>query len=210
MSTFSKLTPDQQADMIEKNLRTPLPIHMNSQSSLQHVLYGAGLTSAPDVVDDATFRRTAGSTIYRTVNNVYDGGLDLGFSAPDIAQQTMKSGQLRLPHGNTAVYGEGIYFAKSRSSSTVYGNVTGNISKTCVIESKFKPTAKIMSYNSARTGAQAEMRKGSKLGKALKKCSDPFSVYALSKGYQAMDNGMGYLIVMDRSCLVMNSKVTPK
>ena len=225
MQNFSRLTSAQQAAAINSALSTQLPSNLNSKSDLQKLLYSQGLTSAPDIVSDAhlkamkndyivdmggSSRVVRSNSLYRTVNSMYDGYNDISYTAPQIASMTMKSGQLYLPNGGKAVYGEGIYFATTRSASLAYGNTRGNMTKTCVMQAKFKPTAKIADYNTITRQVSAEISSGSQLGKALKKCSDPYSVYALCKGYQAMDNGYGYTIIMDRSCLAMTQTLTAK
>lgn len=210
MGTFAQLTADQQATAIENALRSSVPVNLNSNSDLQKLLYSQGLTSAPEVVTDAQLKAMKGRTLYRTVNSMYDSSNDIGFTAPQIAQMTMKSGQLYLPNGGKAVYGEGIYFADTLRGSTSYGKTTGDINKTCVMSAKIKAGTKTISTSRAWSDAQKEIKNNTKLGKALKKCSDPASVYALCKGYQTMDNGGGYHVILDRSCLAMSSTINPK
>ena len=66
-------------------------------------------------------------------------------------------------------------------------------------------------YSSASIGASQEIAKGTKLGKALSKCDNKsaISIYAMSKGYNVISNGMGYLNVLNRNAITVSSNITP-
>lgn len=210
MQSFANLTTSQQAAAINSALSTTLPDVLNNKSDLQKLLVSQNLTGVPTVVSPNQLSKTRGTTIYRTVNAIYDSNTDTGYTAPQIADQTLRSRHVRTSDGGTAVYGEGLYFATRLSSSLAYGKTRGDISKTCYMTAKISPSAKIITYNQAVRGADSEIRRGTQLGKALKLCSDPYSVYAVCKGYQAIDNQRGYINIIDRSCLTISDQYAAK
>lgn len=210
---FMQMTDDQKAQAITNALRGDVPDHLNKRSDLQKMLYNLGIDEKPQVVDDKTLNSMNGTEVYRTVDAVWDRNTDVSYTAPQIAKQVQAGRYTRVSGVGSSAYGEGLYFATDRGSSTAYGGVRGDVQKTCVMRGKLNNNARSISYSSAYTGAQREMNSGSALGNALKRCnttSGAMSIWALSKGYNVIDNGMGYINVLNRSALTLSSTVKPK
>ena len=209
-AAFASLSDDEKADAISQALRDGVPAHINQSSQYQAVLYNLGTNDKPEIVSDAQLRSMPGPTLYRTVNSVYDSSSDIAYSAPEIAAQTQIGKTTRVSSGGTAVYGDGIYFATSRSESTAYGNTRGNLNKTCVMTAKFNSSAKSIRYAAASAGATNEIRSGSKLGRVLGRMSrqSAISTWAFCQGYSVIDVG-SYQNVINRGALTMTRTITP-
>lgn len=207
---FMAMTDDQKATVIESAISQSVPAHL-AQNSFQSFIYNSGLNEKPDIVDDKTLNSMNGTELWRTVNNVYDRQNDISYNADQIARQIQAGRVTRVSDSGGSVYGRGIYFADSRSSSGVYGNARGNVKKTAVVRCKLNNNAKVISYSQAQSGAKAEIRSGSKLGRALAKCdsASQSSVYAMAKGYNVMTSGHGYYNVLNRNAVTMSSSVDP-
>ena len=207
---FMNMTDDERADAITSAIAKSVPDHLNNRSDYQKLIYDLNMNDKPQVVDDSTLDAMNGTECFRTVNSVFNKSSDISFTAPQIAKQTQAGRYTRVSSDGQACYGDGIYFAQQRRDSVVYGNTRGNIQKTCVMRAKLNSNAKIISYNSARRGAMNEMSSGSKLGRALRRCESEsaVSIYALSKGYNVIDAGNGYLNVINRGALTMSKTIT--
>ena len=207
-NTFMAMSDDDKADFIATNITQGVPVHL-AQNDFQRFVYNSGLNEKPDVVDDATLNSMTGTEIFRTVNNVYDSKNDISYNADQIAKQVMSGRVTRVSDNGGSVYGRGIYFANDYSSSTAYGNTTGNVKKTAVVRGKLNNNAKVINYNTADAGVSSEIKSGSKLGNVLKKCDSDsrVSIYAMSKGYNVIASGHGYLNVLNRNAITMSSSV---
>ena len=205
---FMAMSDDDKADFISSNIKQGVPAHL-AQNDFQRFVYNSGLNEKPDVVDDATLNTMSGTEIFRTVNNVYDRKNDISYNADQIAKQVMAGRVTRVSDNGGSVYGRGIYFASDYGRSTSYGNTTGNVKKTAVVRGKLNNNAKVINYNTARSGASSEMKSGSKLGKVLRKCDtdSQVSIYAMSKGYNVISNGYDYLNVLNRNAITMSSSI---
>lgn len=161
------------------------------------------------MVDDAVLDTMNGTEVFRTVNNVYNRRTDISYRADEIAAQVTKGSVTRVSDTGGSVYGRGIYFADNYSRSTVYGNARGNIQKSAVIRGKLNSNAKVISYSKATSGLQQEIASGSKLGRSLSRMDNKsaVSMYALSKGYNVISSGHGYLNILNRNAVTM-SKTT--
>ena len=209
---FMAMTDDEKADFIDKNIKSGVPAHL-AQNDFQKFIYNSGLNEKPDVVDDATLDKMTGTEIFRTVNNVYDRNNDISYNANQIADQVMKGRVTRVSDNGGSAYGRGIYFADTYNESAYgYGNTSGNIKKTAVMRAKLNNNAKIVSYHQAVSGARQEIASGSKLGKTLSKCDSASraSIYAMSKGYNVISSGSGYLNILNRNAITMSSTVKPR
>lgn len=208
---FMAMSDDDKADFISTNIKGGVPDHL-SDTSFQRFLYNSGLNEKPDIVSDATLDTMTGTEIFRTVNNVYNSKADLSYTAPQIAKQVMAGRDTRVSDDGGSVYGRGIYFADSYSSSASYGNTRGDIKKTAVMRAKLNNNAKVINYYTASQGVSNEIASGSKLGKTLKRCDSDsrVSIYAMSKGYNVIASGHGYLNVLNRNAITMSSDVKPK
>ena len=209
---FMAMTDDEKADVISDAIGKGVPDHL-SQADFQKFIYNSGLNDKPDVVDDATLDSMNGQELFRNVNNVYDDNNDIGYTAQQIAKQVMAGRVTRTSDNGGSAYGRGIYFATTYVSSSIYGNVRGNVQKTAVMRAKLNNNAKIISYNNAVNGCQKEIASGSKLGKALAKCdsASAHSIYAMCKGYNVISDGYNdYMNVLNRGALTMSSTIKPK
>lgn len=209
---FMAMTDDEKADFIATNIQAGVPAHL-AQNDFQRFVYNSGLNEKPDIVSDATLDTMTGTELFRTVNNVYDRSNDISYNADQIAKQVMAGRVTRVSDNGGSVYGRGIYFADSYSeSATYYGNTTGNVKKTAVMRAKLNSNAKVISYSGAVSGVSQEIKSGSKLGKTLAKCdrASQASIYAMSKGYNVISSGSGYLNVLNRNAITMSSSVKAK
>lgn len=209
---FMAMTDDEKADFIDANIKQGVPAHL-AQNDFQRFVYNSGLNEKPDVVSDATLDTMTGTEIFRTVNNVYDSNNDISYSADQIAKQVTAGRVTRVSDNGGSVYGRGIYFADSYSeSASVYGNTSGNVKKTAVMRGKLNSNAKVVNYYTAKQGVSQEMASGSKLGKTLRKCDSDsrVSIYAMSKGYNVISSGNGYLNVLNRNAITMSSDIKAK
>ena len=78
-----------------------------------------------------------------------------------------------------------------------------------MMRAKLNSNAKTILFSTAESGAVREMKSGSALGKALKKCntSSRASIYALSKGYNVIESGHGYYNILNRNAVTMSQTV---
>lgn len=209
---FIDMTPDEQANTIISAMNADIPDFL-SDSSMQRMSYQLGMDGKPTLVDDATLDSMSGTEIFRTVNQVYDRKNDVNYNADEIIDQIQNGDVTRFSDTGGSAYGRGIYFADSYSESSFYGNTRNNIKQTAMTRAKLNDKAKVITYNQASTGAQAEINSGSSLGKALAKCDrqSQSSIWALSKGYNVIssNNSRGYFNVLDRSALTMSKTVKP-
>lgn len=209
-NAFVGMSDDEKADVITSMISQDVPDHL-SDTDFQKFIYNIGLNDKPDVVDDATLDSMKGTEIFRTVNNVYDRKNDISYSADQIAKQVQAGRVTRTSDNGGSVYGRGIYFADNKLDSSMYGNTRGNVKKTAMVRAKVNSNAKTIDYSSAQAGARAEIRSGSKLGKALSKCdsSSAVSIYAMSKGYNVITSGHGYYNVLNRNAITMSKSINP-
>lgn len=210
-NTFMAMTDDEKADFISTNIQSGVPAHL-AQNDFQRFVYNSGLNDKPQVVDDATLDTMAGTEIFRTVNNVYDRNNDLSYTADQIARQVTAGRVTRVSDNGGSVYGRGIYFADNYNDSASYGNISGNIKKTAVMRGKLNSNAKVINYYTAIQGVSQEISSGTKLGKTLSKCdsSSQTSIYAMSKGYNVISSGVGYLNILNRNAVTMSSDFKAK
>lgn len=208
---FMAMTDDEKADFISANVKQGVPAHL-AQNDFQRFVYNSGLNEKPTVVDDATLDTMNGTEIFRTVNSVYDSKNDISYSADQIARQVTAGRVTRVSDNGGSVYGRGIYFADDYGSSTSYGSSSGSVKKTAVMRGKLNSNAKVVDYYTASKGASKEIASGSKLGKALSKCDSDsrVSLYAMSKGYNVISSGHGYLNVLNRNAITMSSDIKAK
>ena len=208
---FMAMTDDEKADFISANIKQGVPDHL-AQNDFQRFIYNSGLNEKPEIVSDATLDTMTGTEIFRTVDNVYNKQKDLSYSADQIAKQVTQGRYTRVSDTGGSVYGRGIYFADSYSDSTSYGGTRGNVKQTAVMRGKLNNNAKVINYNTASQGASREISSGSKLGKVLGKADSAsrVSIYAMSKGYNVISSGHGYLNVLNRNAITMSSDIKPK
>ena len=208
-NSFMAMSDDDKADVISNAINQDVPAHL-SDSDFQKFIYNSGLNDKPDVVDDATLNSMNGTELFRTVNNVYDRRNDVSYTADQIAKQVMAGRVTRTSENGGSVYGRGIYFADSKSDSTMYGNTRGNVQKTAQIRCKLNNNAKTIGYYSAINGVSKEIKSGSKLGKVLRKCDydSQASIYAMAKGYNVITSGHGYYNILNRNAVTMSKTIS--
>lgn len=208
---FMAMSDDDKADFINANIKQGVPAHL-AQNDFQKFVYNSGLNDKPNVVSDATLDTMTGTEIFRTVNSVYDSKNDISYNADQIAKQVIAGRVTRVSDNGGSVYGRGVYFADSYSDSASYGNVRGNTKKTAVMRGKLNNNAKVINYYTASQGVSNEIASGSKLGKTLRKCDSDsrVSIYAMSKGYNVISSGHGYLNVLNRNAITMSSDIKSK
>lgn len=172
-----------------------MPNFLNQSSQLQKFVYDAGVTDVPQVVSQAQLNKLPGQKIYRTVNSNYDSTTDVGMRADQVARQTMDS---TLPRVGDGMYGDGFYFAASKNESKLYGSTHRDVSRSAIMEAKLSSKAKVVNYSQLMSDYQNAGAQG-----------DP-AAYALKKGYNVIYvPGSRYYNVLDRSALVMSSKINP-
>ena len=207
---FKKMTDDQKADVIMQARNTQVPLFL-AQNDLQKVMYGIKMFDKPTLVDDSVLDSTPGKELFRTVNATNDPTNRIKYTATDVAMQNIRGSVARVSDSGGSVHGRGFYYADNYQGSVVYGNRSGDVSKTAVIRAKLSPTAKTISTHAASTGVTKEINSGSKLGKVLSKIGhqDQTAVWALAKGYDAMVASNGYHVVINRGALIASKKVNP-
>ena len=205
---FRKMTDDQKADVIMQARSTQVPVFL-AQNDLQKVLYGLKLNDRPTLVDDSVLDATPGKELFRTVNATNDPTNRIKYTAMDVASQVIKGSVTRVSDTGGSVHGRGIYFADNYRDSVAYGSRSGNVNQTAVIRVKLSPSAKVVSTSAASRGVTQEINKGSKLGKALSKIGhqDRTAIWALAKGYDVMEGGYGYHVVINRSALIASKDI---
>jgi hypothetical protein len=208
---FMAMTDDEKADFISANIKNDVPDHL-AKNDFQRFVYNSGLNEKPQIVDDATLDTMTGTEIFRTVNSVYDRQNDLSYTGEQIAKQVMGGRYTRVSDNGGSVYGRGIYFADSYSSSTSYGGTRGDSKKTAVMRGKLNSNAKVVNYYTASQGVSKEISSASKLGRVLKKADSDsrVSIYAMAKGYNVISSGHGYLNVLNRNAITMSKDVKAK
>lgn len=206
---FMKMNDDQKADVIDSMIKQGVPSHL-ADNDFQKMIYNIGLNDKPQLVDDATLNSMNGTELWRTVNNVYDRQNDISYTADQIARQVQAGRVTRVSDNGGSVYGRGIYFADNKTESSYYGNTRGNVQKTAQIRCKLNSNANIINHSKAVSGANAEISKGTKLGKVLSKCDrhSQASIYAMAKGYNVITSGHGYYNVLNRNAVTMSKTIS--
>ena len=207
---FRKMTDDQKADVIMQAQKTQVPVFL-AQNDLQKIMYGLKLNDKPTLVDDSVLDSTPGKELFRTVNATNDHANRIKYTAVDVANQVIKGSVTRVSDTGGSVHGRGIYFADNYRDSIAYGSNRGNVNQTAVIRVKLSPSAKVVTTSAAANGVAREISKGTKLGKALSKIGrqDQTAVWALAKGYDVMEGGYGYHVVINRSSLIASKTINP-
>ena len=202
---FMGMSDDDKADYIDQAIQRGAPVFL-ADNDFQRFIYNSHMNDRPQLVTDATLDSMNGTEVFRTVNSVYDSRHDISYTADQIAAQLTKGSVTRVSDTGGSVYGRGLYFADDYRSSTAYGSSRGDVKRTAVIRGKLNSNARVISYNNASSGMMQEARSGSKLGRSLSKMDheSAVSMYALSKGYNVITSGHGYLNVLNRNAVTMS------
>lgn len=207
-NNFMDMSDDQKADAISNLASQDAPVFL-ADNDFQKFTYNLGLNDKPQLVDDNVLDTMNGTELFRTVNSVNDSTNRMRWDADTIASQVQRGSVTRVSDSGGSVYGRGIYFADDYGESNLYGNTRGNIKKTAVVRAKLNSNAKIITYSKATSGMLSEMRSGSKLGKALRKCdqASAVSIYAMAKGYNVITSGGGYYNILSRNAITMSKTI---
>ena len=197
---FESMTDDEKADVIDKALRTGVPMFLDD-SGMQRFAYFTGMSDKPKVVSDSQLDGMRGHELFRTVSDAYNRQKDIGYTANDIIKQISQGDFTMYSDSGGSAYGKAIYFASSVGSSSGYAGRNASMMR-----------AKITGGNSISATAASNMyrsalARGDKLATACSK-ADPSSranLYALSKGYDVITTS-DYHMVLNRRCLTVSSK----
>ena len=203
-SDFEKMTDDQKADVIDKALRTGVPMFLDD-SGLQRFAYFTGMSDKPAIVSDAQLDKMSGRELFRTVSDVYNRQKDIGYTANDIIKQISSGDFTMYSDSGGSAHGKAIYFASSVSSSAVYAGRNSSMMRAKVTGGKaISQTAATNAYRSAYA-------RGDKLARACSRAggSSAVNLYTLAKGYDIITTS-DYHMVLNRRCLTVSDKVKPK
>ena len=197
---FEAMTDDQKADVIDRALRTGVPMFLDD-SGIQRFAYFTGMSSKPNVVTDAQLNQMSGHELFRTVNDAYDARKDIGYTANDIIKQITGGDFTMYSDSGGSAYGKAIYFASSVPSSAGYAGRGATMMRAKITGGKSISHSSIMSqYRNA-------LASGDKLAKACSRADSNSSVnlYALAKGYDVITSS-DYHMVLNRRCLTVSSQ----
>lgn len=214
LDAIQSMTPDEFAAFMESQQNAANPMSaVLYDSPVQRLIYEANVNGLPGIVPESQFRQLPGTTLYRTVNQAYDRDSDVNHPADRIARQTMKSSYNRIGGG---ISGDGLYFADSRSDSTVYGNVRGDVKQTAVMKAKLNANAKVVTMRQLKNELANEplrlqnaMQVPNMKGGGYISHNNNLSAYALYKGYNVIERS-GYYVVIDRSAITFSANITAK
>ena len=205
---FKNMTDDEKADVVEKALGVGLPAFLDD-SGIQKLAYFTGMKEKPTVVADDALDKMSGTELYRTVNNAYNRRTDIGYTSKDIAKQITDGDFTMYSDSGGSAHGKAIYFADNFGGSAAYGN---GRSDDLMIRAKIT-SGNVISERSLDTQFRNALGRGDKLAVACSKAdwSSQKNLYALAKGYDVVQAGNGYNMVLKRSALTVSSKtINPK
>lgn len=209
-NAFLAMNDDDKADVIAASIEQGVPDYL-ADNDFQRLLYNLNANDKPKLVSDAVLDKMDGEEIFRTVNAVNDSTSGINYSADLIAEQVLKGDSTRVSGDGASFYGRGIYFADNQYGASAYGKVKGDVKQTAQIRGKLNANARVMRYDKAQSGVNAEINSGSKLGKVLSRMDTDsrVSAYALAKGYNVIqDNyGQGYYAVLNRTAVTMSKSI---
>lgn len=199
-SDFEQMTDDQKADVIDKALRTGVPIFLDD-SGLQRFAYFTGMSDKPTVVSDGQLDKITGRELFRTVNDAYDRSKDIGYTANDIIKQISHGDFTMYSDSGGSAHGKAIYFASSPGSSSVYSGHGATMMRAKITGGKqITESAASAAYHSA-------LSRGDKLARACSQADRKSAVglYSLARGYDVITTS-DYCMVLNRRCLTVSNK----
>lgn len=201
-SDFEKMTDDQKADVITKALGVGLPMFLDD-SGLQKFAYFTGMSDKPTVVADSKLDSLSGTTLYRGIRDAYIDRADIGYSSNDIYKQIATGDFTMYSDSGGSVHGKAIYFGNSFGTAKGYAESAVNAKNPIVMRAKIT-SGKVISENTLHNQYNAALRRGDKLALACSNAghSSARNLYALAKGYDAIDGG--YTMVLNRRCLTVS------
>lgn len=199
-SKFEQMTDDEKADVIDKALRTGVPIFLDD-SGMQRFAYFTGMSNKPNVVSDSQLDGMQGHELFRTVNDAYDRRKDIGYTSNDIIKQITNGDFTMYSDSGGSAYGKAIYFASSVPSSAVYSGRNGTMMRAKVTGGK------AVSHSAITRAYSSALARGDKLARACSKAdsSSRVNLYAIAKGYDIITTS-DYHMVLNRRCLSVSDK----
>lgn len=201
-SDFEKMTDDQKADVVTKALGVGLPMFLDD-SGLQRFAYFTGMSDKPTVVADSQFDSVQGKTIYRGVHDAYNQRTDIGYSSTDIYKQIRDGDYTMYSDSGGSAHGKAIYFGSDFGTARAYAGGKNPI----VMRAKITSGKTIME-SKARADYQSALSRGDKLALACSNAeyTSRVNLYALAKGYSAVQDSGGYTMVLNRKCLTVSDQ----
>jgi len=229
VSFFENASPSKLANAIEKARKIgTLPDGLNEKCFLQKIFYANNIIDKPTIVSEEEFEKNSGAELYRAVNAIMDENGNVIVSPEKMAKSVMCDDHTRLAGNRANAFGDGLYFAEDRAVAEQYGK-HDTIDKTAIMKAKFKKNAKIATEHALVEQLSREKETGkitpelektlSDLGVDFRTLKNPvgyffsrsaLSVYALSKGYDAILGKKGKTNILNRSCLIMTEKIEKK
>ena len=202
---FMQMTDDEKADVITDALGVGLPMFLDD-SGLQRFAYYTGMSDKPTVVTDKQLDSVAGQQIFRGVHDGYDSKKDIGYTSTDIYKQIAYGDFTMYSDQGGSAHGKAIYFGTTFSTAKLYASGKNPI----VMRAKITG-GKIIKESTLHTMFANALRAGSKLAKACSNAGydSKYNLYALAKGYSVVDDGSGYIMVLNRGCLTMSDTTKP-
>lgn len=218
VSAFSKAgVTSQQAIIDSAQAKGPAGTYWAYDTSFQKFINNSGLDSKPKLVDSATFDKTGGIEVYRTVNT------NKTYSAAEVATKVAKDDAYLYNAAGGSLHGLGLYTTPSLSGSMRYGSNTDK--NTAVMRFKIRDDAKIINEIDLASQFGSDAQKAGTLAHNLNskyKYADAMAMYAISKGYSVVTTATGsdqkslrkamasgrdyYTEILNRDAIVMDSQ----
>lgn len=203
---FLQMSDAQQAQIIKQASQTGVPVFLDN-TGLQQFAFAVGGYGKPDVVSDAQLDKMPGIDLYRTVNGYKNRSIGTNYTAQEIADQVLYADYTVYNSGGGMAYGNGLYFADSYTDSAGYGDYYPRSGKPDIRMVRAKVTGKIIGSSSLKSKFRAD---NSQMAKQIRSSgwsgSEQMAVYAIAKGYTAIQHGSYYTIV-NRSGLAFSNRV---
>jgi len=212
-----KMSDDELIELIENsNVDTAGPLFWSNNPNAiewERFVQEVGLNGKPEIVKDEDWRRTdKGTKLWRTVTSAIDKKSNIAYTAKDIAEKTMY-GNFADTQANSDFYGQGLYAANSRKSSTEYA-----LFKNSNIDDKYSSAVMKMALNpkTAKVINGKDLENLTKSDYSNKKYAKYFfrrnkglllgAIVAVRNGYNVIEHG-NYYTVLDRSALKISNKI---
>lgn len=181
-ANFDKMSEDQKVTAIANALKNKSPNDM-----LEDVIYRISGNEKPLTASDDDILATESEIIYKTFTPRYDKKEGKRLTADELAKKLYNGENVERPGRNR--YGVGNYFTADYSTGS-YGQ------RNIIIAGVLNKNAKVIESSKAGYQAFMEIKKGTKLGKILKRLPEEGqnAIYALAKGYNviSISNGDSY------------------
>lgn len=198
---FEQMTDDEKAQVVTDALGCGVPMFLED-SGLQRFAYYTGMSKKPNVVSDAQLDKMQGTEIYRGVHDAYNRSTDIGYSSNDIYKQVRDGDFTMFSDSGGSAHGKAIYFG-SYSDARMYAQ-GGH----APLAMRAKITSgKVINESTLSRQYSSALKRGDKLALACSNAGWDSSrnLYALAKGYSAIDSGGTYKMVLRRDCLSIST-----